>query len=80
MTQEERWNFRNEEVKAFVESNKRNLSKFAPEERQMIHLYAQTSRRRLSLFWGVWRFSLHFCFFSCVLFGGKENFRIFANG
>lgn len=33
MTQDERWNLRYQEVKAFVENNKRRPSKYAPEER-----------------------------------------------
>jgi len=33
MTQEERWNAKYNEVKAFIETNKRNPSKFIPEER-----------------------------------------------
>ena len=37
MTQDERRKIRYEEVKAFIESNKRNPSKYAPEERLMVH-------------------------------------------
>jgi len=37
MSQDERWNIRYQEVKAFVESNKRNPSKYVDEERQMLH-------------------------------------------
>ena len=37
MTQDERWIIRYEEVKDFIESNKRNPSKYAPEERLMVH-------------------------------------------
>ena len=37
MTQEERWLTRYNEVKAFIESNKRNPSKYAPEEKLMVH-------------------------------------------
>ena len=33
MTQDERWNIRYEEVKAFIENNKRRPSKYVPEER-----------------------------------------------
>ena len=33
MAQDERWNVRYQEVKAFIETNKRNPSKFIPEER-----------------------------------------------
>ena len=32
------------------------------------------------LFWGVCRFLFIPAFFLCILFGGKEKFRIFANG
>ena len=37
MTQEERWQMRYDEVKTFIETNKRNPSKYAPEERLMVH-------------------------------------------
>ena len=37
MTQEERWLKRYEEVVDFIEANKRNPSKYAPEERLMVH-------------------------------------------
>ena len=37
MTQEERWNTRYEEVKAFIESNKRNPSKHRIEEHDMLN-------------------------------------------
>ena len=37
MTQEERWQKRYEEVKAFIEVNMRNPSKYNPEERLMCH-------------------------------------------
>ena len=37
MTQDERWNIRYQEVKAFIETNKRNPSKYAPEEKLMVH-------------------------------------------
>ena len=37
MTQEERWNTRYEEVKNFILNNKRNPSKYAPEECLMCH-------------------------------------------
>ena len=33
MTQDERWNIRFEEVKAFIENNKRNPSKYVDSER-----------------------------------------------
>ena len=37
MTQDERWILRYNEVKTFIEANKRNPSKYAPEERLMVH-------------------------------------------
>lgn len=37
MTQDERWNFRYEEVKTFIETNKRNPSKYVAEERNMVN-------------------------------------------
>ena len=37
MTQDERWLAKYNEVKAFIETNKRNPSKYTPEERLMIH-------------------------------------------
>ena len=37
MTQEERWMTRYNEVKAFIETNHRNPSKYAPEEKLMVH-------------------------------------------
>ena len=37
MDQETRWLTRYNEVKAFIEKNKRNPSKYNPEERLMIH-------------------------------------------
>ena len=37
MTQEERWKTRYEEVKNFIETNKRNPSKYVAEERIMVH-------------------------------------------
>ena len=37
MTQDERWQSRYDEVKAFIEANHRNPSKYADEERRMIH-------------------------------------------
>lgn len=35
---------------------------------------------KINPFPGRLSFSLHFCYFSCDLFGGIEIFRIFANG
>ena len=37
MTQDERWMARYNEVKSFIEVNHRNPSKYAPEEKLMIH-------------------------------------------
>lgn len=37
MTQDERWMARYNEVKAFIEKNHRNPSKYYPEEKLMVH-------------------------------------------
>jgi hypothetical protein len=37
MTQDERWQKRYEEVVGFIEVNKRNPSKYVPEEKLMVH-------------------------------------------
>lgn len=37
MSQDERWNIRYNEVKTFIETNKRNPSKYYPEEKLMVH-------------------------------------------
>lgn len=37
MTQDERWLTRYKEVKAFIETNHRNPSKYNPEEKLMVH-------------------------------------------
>lgn len=37
MTQDERWMTRYNEVKSFIEANHRNPSKYAPEEKQLVH-------------------------------------------
>lgn len=37
MTQDEKWMARYNEVKSFIEANKRNPSKYAPEEMLMVH-------------------------------------------
>ena len=37
MTQDERWLARYYEVKAFIETNHRNTSKYYPEEKLMVH-------------------------------------------
>ena len=47
MTQEEKWRKRYEEVKTFIETNKRNLSKYAPEERNMYN-YIKHTRKQMN--------------------------------
>ena len=47
MTQEERWNARYEEVKSFIETNKRNPSKYVAEERLMVH-FLKRGRKMLN--------------------------------
>jgi hypothetical protein len=37
MTQDERWNIRYQEVKSFIETNKRNPSKYRIEEHDMLN-------------------------------------------
>lgn len=37
MTQDERWMIRNKEVVRFIETNHRNPSKYAPEEKLLVH-------------------------------------------
>ncbi len=37
MTQDEKWMVRYNEVKSFIETNQRNPSKYAPEEKLMTH-------------------------------------------
>ena len=37
MTQEERWIARYKEVVSFIEANHRNPSKYAPDEKLMVH-------------------------------------------
>jgi len=37
MTQDERWQKRYDEVVDFIDANKRNPSKYAPEEKLMVH-------------------------------------------
>ena len=41
MTQDERWMAKYEEVKRFVEDNKRNPSKYVPEERTLVNWIKQ---------------------------------------
>lgn len=45
MTQEERWNIRYEEVKKFIETNKRNPSKYVAEERNMVNFLKHTRKQ-----------------------------------
>jgi len=47
MTQEERWNTRCQEVMTFIETNKRNPSKYAPEERNMYN-YLKHTRKQMN--------------------------------
>lgn len=45
MTQDECWHTRYEEVKTFVETNKHNPSKYAPEERNMYNFIKHTRKQ-----------------------------------
>ena len=45
MTQDERWNIRYEEVKTFIETNKRNPSKYVDEERNMVNFLKHTRKQ-----------------------------------
>ena len=45
MTQDERWQKRYDEVVGFIETNKRNPSKYAPEEKLLVHFLKR--RRKL---------------------------------
>lgn len=45
MTQDERWNIRYEEVKEFIETNKRNPSKYVAEERNMVNFLKHTRKQ-----------------------------------
>lgn len=47
MTQDERWNTRFEEVKAFIENNKRNPSKHRIEEHDMLN-WMKANRKALN--------------------------------
>lgn len=47
MTQDERWNTRFEEVKAFIENNKRNPSKHRIEEHEMLN-WLKANRKQLN--------------------------------
>ena len=48
MTQEERWNFRYQEVKEFIERKHRNPSKYNPGERLMVH-FLKRGRKMLNV-------------------------------
>lgn len=47
MTQDERWKTRYEEVKDFIEANKRNPSKYVAKERLMVH-FLKRGRKMLN--------------------------------
>ena len=47
MTQDERWQSRYDEVKAFIEANHRNSSKYAPEEKLMVH-FLKRGRKQMN--------------------------------
>lgn len=47
MTQDERWQSRYDEVKAFIEANHRNPSKYAPEEKLMVH-FLKRGRKQMN--------------------------------
>ena len=47
MTQDERWNVRYQEVKAFIETNKRNPSKHKLEEHDMLN-WVKANRKALN--------------------------------
>ena len=48
MTQDERWQSRYDEVKAFIEANHRNPSKYVPEEKLMTH-FLKRGRKLLNV-------------------------------
>lgn len=45
MTQEERWQMRYDEVNTFIETNKRNPSKYVAEERNMVNFLKYTRKQ-----------------------------------
>ena len=45
MTQDERWQSRYDEVKAFIEANHRNPSKYVDEERNMVNFLKHTRKQ-----------------------------------
>jgi len=48
MTQEERWNKRYEEVKGFIEENKRNPSKYDADERGDYYTWLKHNRKQMN--------------------------------
>ena len=48
MTQDERWNTRYEEVKAFIEDNKRNPSKYDAGERGDYYTWLKHNRKQMN--------------------------------
>lgn len=48
MTQDERWQVRYQEVKSFIETNKRNPSKYVAEERLIVH-FLKRGRKMLNV-------------------------------
>ena len=46
MTQDERWMAKYSEVKSFIEANHRNPSKYAPEEKLMVHFLKRGDNNR----------------------------------
>ena len=47
MTQDERWNIRYQEVKAFIEREHRNPSKYRDEEKLMVH-FLKRGRKQMN--------------------------------
>ena len=45
MTQDERWQIKYDEVKSFIETNKRNPSKYVDEERNMVNFLKHTRKQ-----------------------------------
>jgi len=45
MTQDERWQAKYNEVKTFIETNKRNPSKYVAEERNMVNFLKHTRKQ-----------------------------------
>jgi len=59
MTQEERWNIRYNEVKAFIETNHRNPSRHRIEEHDMLN-WVKANRKAINK--GEMRLELYFVF------------------